>query len=431
MMRIQSLLRTLVILVSLMLVSAAALSTRAHAQAGFVAEIVRPQRNPAQYGYLADWFEQSQYLHQLASGLSAGFSVPRQVAIGVAECGTTNAFYDPNHRAILLCYELVDDIVSEFRYDGLTDDQRNQAIIGALSFVFFHELGHALIDQYDLPITGREEDVADQVATYILAESNPISAYWAAQYWIQKDDPGDTGLFKGLFRTSLAFADEHALDEQRFFNVLCWTYGGDPQGRAYLLELIPAARAQRCPGEYRRMSGALETLLAPHTRRASSAHASSGGTGVIRRAGEGSGSTTGVIRRAGEGTQSSSGVIRPRTATLAGDWSFAESLASGDRAISCENHGTLRFSGSGAELGGSYSQQGTCRIGGTEVDNPGSGTLTAQVAGGVLSFRQETCLYTAQVRDGNSRLEGTVSCEVEGERGTIQVNGTWVASRLP
>jgi hypothetical protein len=398
----------------------------AHAQAGFVAEIVRPQRNPAQYGYLAEWFERSQYLHQLASGLSNGFALPRQVAIGVAECGMTNAFYHPDHRAIVLCYELVDDIVAEFRYDGLTQQQQDQAIIGALSFVFFHELGHALIHEYNLPITGREEDVADQIATYILAEADPISAYWAAQYWIQKDDPGDTGLLKGLFRSSLDFADEHALDEQRFFNVLCWTYGGDPQGRSYLLELIPPARAQRCPSEYSRMAGALETLLAPHMRQASSARPSSGRTGVIRRTGQGS-QSTGVIRRTGQESQGS----RPATTSLAGDWSFAESIASGDRSISCENNGTLRFSGTGASLGGSYSQQGTCRMAGTQVDNPGSGTFTAQIAGGVLSFREETCLYTAPVRGSSSRMEGTVSCEVETDGGAIQVNGTWVAERIP
>jgi hypothetical protein len=387
-----------------------------HAQAGFVAEVVRPRQNPAKYNYLADWFQQSQYLHQLASSLSGGFTVPQQVAIGVAECGATNAFYDPNNRAIVLCYELVDDIVSEFRYDGLTEQQRNEAVVGALSFVFFHELGHALIDQYDLPITGSEEDVADQVATYILAQANPVSAYWAAQYWIQRDDPGDTGLLKGLFRSSIMFADEHAMDEQRFYNVLCWTYGGDTQSRGYFADLLPAGRAQRCPGEYRRMAAALETLLQPHTRGATSRTAYTAGTGTVKQAGAG---TQPQVPASGAGS-----------AALIGDWGFTESLASADDSMSCEDHGTIRFAASGAVLSASYSQQGKCLISGTEVDNPGSGTFTAQVAGGVLSFRQETCLYTAPIREGSARLEGTVSCEVQGQGGTMQVNGTWAATRL-
>ena len=37
---------------------------------------------------------------------------------------------------------------------------------GVTVSTFFHELGHALIDAWDLPITGREEDAADQLPTW-------------------------------------------------------------------------------------------------------------------------------------------------------------------------------------------------------------------------------------------------------------------------
>lgn len=35
--------------------------------------------------------------------------------------------------------------------------------------MLFHELGHAFISLYDLPITGREEDAVDQFAAILLA----------------------------------------------------------------------------------------------------------------------------------------------------------------------------------------------------------------------------------------------------------------------
>lgn len=380
---------------------ASPLQAQSGPSSGFVAQVDRPQRNPAQHAYLADWFGRTRYLDQVASALNARFQVPGRITMGVAECGQKNAFYDPQRRVIVLCYEIADDIVQEFRYDNLTPEQRDKAVMGAISFVLFHEIGHALVDVLDLPITGREEDVADQVATLTLADSDPMAAYWAAEYWRQKDDLGDTGLLKGLvgmFRTPGQFADEHSLDEQRFFNVLCWTYGGDPAGRSYLLPLITQARAQRCPGEYRRISLALGTILARHLK------------------------PTGAVPR------STPAATVP---SLAGQWSFRETLASADASISCDNSGTLEFRGSQPRFDGAYRQRGTCRIQGQTVDNPGEGTFTAHVAGGILGFTQESCVYSARLNAATpSRVDGTVTCSVPNGKSSIQVQGSWAAERI-
>src|SRR6185295_2240523 len=59
--------------------------------------------------------------------------------------------------------------------DAKNDDAENEEVggkaIAAMVFVFYHELGHALIDIYDLPVTGREEDAVDQLATVMLLET--------------------------------------------------------------------------------------------------------------------------------------------------------------------------------------------------------------------------------------------------------------------
>src|SRR5260370_16933389 len=44
-------------------------------------------------------------------------------------------------------------------------------VIGKMLFVGFHEMGHALADQFRLPTLGRAEDAADSFATIALLEA--------------------------------------------------------------------------------------------------------------------------------------------------------------------------------------------------------------------------------------------------------------------
>ena len=37
--------------------------------------------------------------------------------------------------------------------------------------MLFHELGHCFIHKLDLPMSGREDDVADQIATMLMTNS--------------------------------------------------------------------------------------------------------------------------------------------------------------------------------------------------------------------------------------------------------------------
>ena len=63
-----------------------------------------------------------------------------------------------------------------------------------------------------------------------------------------------------------AYADEHALAEQRYFNLQCMIYGTDPQAFAHLVDTgdLTAARAAHCPGETRRVTRAWVRLLVPY-----------------------------------------------------------------------------------------------------------------------------------------------------------------------
>lgn len=210
-------------------------------------------------------FKEIQLLEETVKALNDVFALPTDVAVVLRECGEVNAFYDPESHEIALCYELVEHFAQIFLQDAETDEEQEEAgasLAGATMFTFFHEMGHALIDVYDLPVTGREEDAVDQLATLILlegGEEGESAALDGASSFVGEEEAE---------MEDLAFWDEHSLDEQRFYNIVCWSYGKNPEGLQDLVddETLPANRAERCPAEYDRMSRSWESLLEPYTK---------------------------------------------------------------------------------------------------------------------------------------------------------------------
>lgn len=185
-------------------------------------------------------------------------ALPRSVAVRVTQCGTVNAFYSPRQGAVTMCYELLNHLASIFVRDGQWTQAQSEAVDGAVNFIMYHEVGHALVDVMDLPVTGREEDAVDQLATYILVGSGEKGAQ-AAFNGVLAVQPGENAVYDNS-----DFADEHSLGPQRLFNIACWVYGSDPQKYSRIVTggMLPRERAARCPGEYQRMSKAWERLLA-------------------------------------------------------------------------------------------------------------------------------------------------------------------------
>lgn len=219
--------------------------------------------NPV-YQNLEEVFREERVLEDVLDELNAQFILPADLEIQMVECGEVNAFYDPNQRAVYMCYELLEHFLGLFGAEATTDEEWENAGaqgLAAFIFVFYHELGHALIDVLDLPVVGREEDAVDQLATVMLLETwegeDSELALLSSAEWFGAESADD----------ELDMADEHALSEQRYYNLLCWTFGSDPD---YFSELtdeewgLPEERAVRCPEEYAQMSRSWETLLGPH-----------------------------------------------------------------------------------------------------------------------------------------------------------------------
>lgn len=219
------------------------------------------------YKELREVFQETGLLEEAVKSLNETFLLPATVEVTVRECGEPNAYYESASRRISLCYELVAHYAGLFFAEAESEEDQEQAgaaVAGATLFTLYHELGHALIDVWDLPITGREEDAVDQLATIILLEGGEegetAALNGASSFWTEEEEGGE--------EEDPGFWDEHSLGEQRFYNIVCWSYGKNPQGLSYVIEdeWLPEERAARCPEEFARMAKGWDALLSPHVR---------------------------------------------------------------------------------------------------------------------------------------------------------------------
>lgn len=202
-------------------------------------------------------------LVELAKSLNDIIALPFDVFLNFDQCGEPNAFYDPNTKEITVCYEFYEDIEEAFKTAYKDPAKIADMTEGAMVVFLFHELGHCLIDVWDLPATGREEDAVDQLAMFILLDGTPEGegmVLAAAEYFNLTSRDRDP--------EELEFWDEHSLDQQRFYDMLCLTYGSNPAKNKKLIgkNALPAERAGRCQEEFNRVDSAWKKLLTPYLK---------------------------------------------------------------------------------------------------------------------------------------------------------------------
>jgi hypothetical protein len=213
-------------------------------------------------------FEKSGLLGTLSQYVNDVFNLPFDIPLVGKQCDEPNAYWNPSDKQMTMCYEWPALALQLFK----DDPDPEAAALESTTAVFYHELGHMLIDIYDLPVTGREEDVADQLSAFLLladysdgTPTNPDDIQAAKTF------ATEWGLLSALGGPleQEAFADVHTPDEARSYNFQCWIYGSNPTANADIVNdgLLPESRAGGCEEEFAKLSRAWSELIDPHVKK--------------------------------------------------------------------------------------------------------------------------------------------------------------------
>ena len=223
-------------------------------------------KNPA-HQPIYDRLKQGRFLEKAQEFLSP-FRLPRPLLMKTEGCdGESNAWYEND--AITLCYEYIEEMwrnaPTETTPDGITPVD---ALVAPVFDTVLHEFGHAIFEILKIPVFGREEDGADQVAAYIalqLGKDQARRQIAGVAYAYMTEAKAEAKTTPKLER----FANEHGTPAQRFYNVLCIAYGADPKAFGDLVEkgYLPKDRSEGCEAEYQQAAFAFRTLLRPHLDR--------------------------------------------------------------------------------------------------------------------------------------------------------------------
>ena len=139
-------------------------------------------------------------------------------------------------------------------------------VVGNTLFVMGHELGHGLMIEMSMPVLGREEDAADSFAVVtalkIGSGFSERVLMEATKGWVlaSKSDKKQG--------EPLAFYDEHGLNLQRAYNVVCFMVGSNPEKYKALAAdtKLPEERQTSCVTDWKNTSWSWDEMLKPHLR---------------------------------------------------------------------------------------------------------------------------------------------------------------------
>ena len=139
-------------------------------------------------------------------------------------------------------------------------------VSGNILFVICHEVAHAAMTQMKLPVLGRAEDAADSFATLRLirigsAFSRRVLAEATKGWFLSARRDQETG-------DKVVYYDEHGLDQQRAYQIVCLMVGSDKSKFKDLASetKLPEDRQDSCAEDYSGASYAWDLLLKSHLR---------------------------------------------------------------------------------------------------------------------------------------------------------------------
>jgi hypothetical protein len=254
-------------------------------------------------GLIRSKFEKEGIFAEILDDLADQIALPVDIPVNFADCGGPNAYWSPSEQSITFCYELI--VLYNDTYQNLEGPEggvfrwadQDSVLTGTTLFVLLHELGHGLTALYDLPITGREEDAVDQFAALTLIgadeegdsfEERPSRIALLGAYFFKELSRAPESFTRDIF------SNEHSLGQQRYYDVMCLVLGSDMDTYAPILtpglvmvfdtveknpesfdqdkvmdwlnktdalNILPAARALRCPHEFARYDASWDYIV--------------------------------------------------------------------------------------------------------------------------------------------------------------------------
>jgi hypothetical protein len=205
---------------------------------------------------------------EMVQQIFSPFRIPVDLVVKTVGCdGVSNAWYQREGKqpTVSVCYEYLHEIAQSMP-DQAAMLTMADAICGQLFFAVAHELGHAMFDIFDVPVFGRQEDAADQFATFIMLQFGGDRAYrlitgaaYAYHMYIKdlKEKPKVT-------LPLAVFSSDHGTPEERYFNLVCTAYGYDAKLFAAAMEKLPPSRSRNCKFEYDDLKFAFREVFDPH-----------------------------------------------------------------------------------------------------------------------------------------------------------------------
>jgi hypothetical protein len=221
----------------------------------------------ASFQPIHDRVKRLQVLETLQEFLSP-LRLPRKLSVKIAECGTPQIPYQSDQ--VTICYEylhLIEGNAPVGRKPARRAEQnpltKEAAIVGAFVHMAIHETAYAVFDILDIPLWGRKEDAADNVAGFIMLElGDDVAAITlnGTSWFLQRRGFAGPGDAAEVLRV---------LEAQRYYNYLCMAYGARADKFGSLVEngILPKKRAKGCARDYRRIRLGFRKLILPHVDR--------------------------------------------------------------------------------------------------------------------------------------------------------------------
>ena len=158
---------------------------------------------------------------------------------------------------------------------ALTDEQLAEVMDFTMhdaTFTLFHESGHLLIHELDLPVLVKEEDAADIAGVLEMFKTikdkdelynalNDVADYWTYSSNAMTDED---------FEYNVNTYDDHSLDVQRANNMVCLMVGKDPDEFADTAEAFEFDddMTDQCLTDYEQADHSWTKVLAPYAAKA-------------------------------------------------------------------------------------------------------------------------------------------------------------------